>query len=203
MAIVFLLSGSYCHGDELAASVAADLGCARLEQELLDRASQRFGLSRENIDRSLRGDSSLRGRFTREREKTVASLRLCLADLLPQDNLLLHGCAGKLVPRTISHILQVCAIANLDYRVKSAIQSEKVGEKDALRLVRTADDHNIKCVGNMIGKSPYDDSLYDIVVPMHELSVAEATALIGEQARSEAVKTTDRSRPSKARATCG
>ena len=194
MAIIFLLSGSYCHGDELAAGVAAEMKYERIEQALSDSVRDRYGVSKENVERSVRGDSSLLNRFTREREKTVAVLRLCLADLLSKDNLLFHGCEGYLVPRTIDHVLQICAIANLDYRVKQVQAMQGVGEREALRLVRTADDHNVKCVGNLVGKSPYEEAQYDIVVPMHELSVERATELICEQARSAAVKTTGRSR---------
>lgn len=194
MAIVFLLSGSYCHGEELATGLAHSLTLERSDQVLVNLVAERFDVSRDRLDRSLKGDRSLLNRFTRELEKNVAFVRVCLADLMVQDNLLFPGCLGPLVPRTIAHVLQVCAIANLDYRVKYAMQSDGVGESDARRLVRIKDDYNIKCIAGLTGKSPYDDSLYDIVLPMHDCPVDDAIALVREQVQSAAVTTTERSR---------
>lgn len=194
MAIVFLLSGSYCHGEALAQGLVESLGLVRADQALADLVAERYGVTGDRLARSLRGERSLLNRFTHEQEKTVAFVRVCLAELLARDNLLFHGCIGPLVPRTIVHVLQICAIANLDYRVQQAAAQEGIDAGDALAMVRAKDDDSVRCISALTGKSPFDESLYDMVLPMHDRSVPEAIALIREQAASPAVQTTERSK---------
>jgi len=193
VAIIFILSGTHCHGDEVAAGVAQRLGYGRLEEQLLDSVSSRYGVSRDRLARALGGPKPLFNKFTREREKNVAYLRAGLAELILDDNVLLQGCAGNLAPRTIAHILRVCVIANLDYRVQQAMKAANLSEKDARKQIHADDATLSACTSYLIEQSPFAESLYDIVIPMHDSSVDDAVALICEQAAGPAVQTTERS----------
>ncbi len=194
MAIIFITSGSFCHGDDVAGQVADALGYDRMEATLLDTAADRFGVPHERLVQALYGDQPFLSKLTHGREKSIAYVRVVLAQLLLKDNILLHGCMGHLAPRTIAHALHICVIGNFDYRVAQALQSGLGSEKEAEKKIRKDDEALAACVSFLSDKPPFDESLYDIVIPMQETSVSDAVAMISEHAQGDAVAVTDRSR---------
>ena len=194
MSVVTVFSGSRCSGEEVAAGVARELGYPLIDAQLIDQAAERFGAAPESLRRAMHGAPSLLNTFTHERERCIAYLTLALAELLKGDNAVYHGFAGHLVPRTISHVLRVCVIANRDWRVRRAVQELGVSEGKAAKAVEREDKERYQWVYSLTKKKPWEAGLYDIVVPMHDRSVDEAVALICKNARGATVQATDASR---------
>jgi len=194
MAVITLFSGSYCHADDIAEQVARELGYPTINEKLLEETSRRFGVSSEDLQNSLARPGSFLGKLTHTREKHFSYLRLVLAELIQSDNVIVRGCVGHLIPRTIGHVLRVCVIANHEYRVAQAVAQSKLSAKDAVRAVHEDDKRKFACTEFLYEKAAYDKSLYDIVLPMHDREVTEAVRAICDLARSEPVQTTERSR---------
>lgn len=193
MAIIALFSGSYCHADEIADGVARELGYAPINDKLFQETAQRFDIDSEELHAAFTGGVSFFGKLTNAREKHIAALRFVLAEMIQTDNVIVRGCAGHLIPRTIAHALRVCLIANHDYRVAQAMRESDLSEKDAGKAVHDNDKQNFACTEFLYEKAAYDPSLYDMLLPMHDRTIAEAVRTICEQARSEPVTTTERS----------
>jgi CheY-like chemotaxis protein len=115
--------------------------------------------------------------------------------MLGDDNLILSGAAGLLIPETVSHVLRVCMIADMKSRLLTAQQQEKVSEKDAAALIRKNDENLAAWASAVRGAAdPWNPALYDIMIPTDKMSDAEAVELIAQHAASDVVKRTDRSR---------
>ncbi len=194
MAILSILSGSFCHGDRVAKEVAEKLGLERIDDRIFEMTSERYGVDRDRLTKSLMGQKSFLNKVTREREKSIAYLKLTLAELIRSDNKLIIGCVFHLIPRTIAHVLRVCVIANFDYRVKVGVEETGKSEGAVRKMIHEYDEDLSRCTNFLFEKAPYDESLYDIVLPMHDRSVTDAVSSICEHARSEPVKTTERSK---------
>jgi CheY-like chemotaxis protein len=137
--------------------------------------------------------TSIFNKFTHEKERSIAYLRLALAEMLAQDNLVVTGFPTHLIPGNISHVLRVCLIAELKHRLGQAA-TLGTGEKDALKLINENDKNCSNWVNTLVGNNdPWDKALYDIVVPMNATSVEEAVALISEKSQSPAVAASDAS----------
>ena len=190
VAVIAIFSGSYCHGEEVAEQVADQMGLARLEERLLDETEQKFGVSKKKLIDTITGSASILKKLTREREKNIACLKSMLAELIQEDNKLVFGYAAHLLPNTIGHVLKVCVIANLNYRVTRITSAESRSKKEADKIIRRDDKQRLDWTKYLFDKTPYDESLYDIVIPTHSTSVDEATKLIREHAGSEQIKTT-------------
>jgi two-component system, OmpR family, response regulator CpxR len=195
MSVIFLFSGSYCHGEEIAQRINDILGYKQVDDEtLIAEASKRFHIDEAKLARALSGKASIFNKFTHERERSLAALRLVLADLLSNDNLLLFGFAGHMVPRDISHILKVCAIADIKYRAGLAAQIERLSEKDALKKVHKEDEGQLLLVEHLFNqRDPWNPSLYDIVIPTDKNSVDAATTLVLENIQKDILKVTRQS----------
>jgi two-component system response regulator CpxR len=193
MAIVSIFSGSYCHGEEIADGVADELGYARVDAELLKVASRSSGVSAPKLESVMYGSPPFLNRLTHEREKNLAYLRAGLAELAQRDDVVYHGFAGVLFPRNISHILQVCAIANLEYRIGIACEEEGLSRAEAQKEIGAGDARRARWTRWVLGQEPYVGSVYDVVLAMHSTTVDEAIRVIVESVGKPGLSTTESS----------
>jgi len=193
MAVISIFSGSFCDGDAVADVVTRKLGYQRIDQELIEAAARTFQVSRERLLRAMLGSAPLLNRFTYEREKNLAYIRATLAELIRRDNVVYHGFAGHLLPQDISHVMRVCLIANMDYRVTRAMEAEKLSESQTLNRIHKEDADRGRWTRYLFGHDPYQEDCYDMVIAMHLTDPEGAAEMICSNARKEALRTTDRS----------
>jgi CheY-like chemotaxis protein/cytidylate kinase len=194
MAVITIFSGSYCKGGEIAQQINEKLKLERFDEKLFSEITRKYGVSAERINNTLTGHVSLMNKITREQEKNIAYLRAVLADLILQDNLILHGAAGFLIPRNIAHVLRVCIIANFDFRLKQVMGTEGKSEKDAQKIIHKDDMEKSAWTKILFDKPSFDESLYDLLIPMQDTTTEEAADIICENALKDAIKTTPESR---------
>jgi CheY-like chemotaxis protein len=194
MAIISIFGGTYCHTDEVVTGVTDKLNYKVITDELISETSNRFGISVERINRTYINGGGPFKRLKHKREKTTAMLRFIIAELIQEDNLIIPSWSGHLIPQTIRHFLKVCTVANYGYRVGRAQQIKSVTEKAAEKIINQDDQERLQWTQFVFNKQPYDEELYDINLAMHSTSVEEAVNLICDHARSDAVKTTERSK---------
>jgi two-component system response regulator CpxR len=136
MPVANIFCGSYCQAEQIAGGATRKLGYRYVDDDaLVMEASERFQIEESKLRRALTGKTSIFNKFTHERERSLAYLKMVLADLLKSDNLVLLGYAGLMIPRAISHVLNVCIIADMKYRTKIASQGGAIAEKDALKRI--------------------------------------------------------------------
>lgn len=191
MAIVTIFSGIYSHGEEVAAATANRFGLRRVEDELLEKVSNQLKIKPEKLKKAMLVNQPTFTKLPREQKRQLAYLRRALAEIILEDNLLLHGFASHLISMDIPHILRICIIANLDYRIALAGKSEGKSEKSAAKFIRKEDEHCIEWVQLLRNASPWDEELYDLVIPMHGTTVEEAVNIISENLGKEALKTNE------------
>ena len=190
MAIVSVFSGSYCHGEEIAGLAAEKLGLEFVDDKLIEETTKRFDIPKEKLLRAIHGPAPFWNNFTHEREKNVACLRVALADILSSDGKILCGYASHLIPDNIPHALRVCVIANFPYRVERAQKVAGKTVRDAEKLVHKDDAERLQWTQFLFDEGPYEEKLYDLVIPMQDKSIEEAVQLICDTAQSEPVRTT-------------
>ncbi len=190
MAVIVIFSGSYCRAEEVAKMVALRLGYGCIGEELLEETSNFYNVPRERLRRAMHGPPSVFSKFSHEKVRDVAYIRAALARYIKENNIVYHGFAGHLVPRDITHVLRVCIVASQDYRVALSIGSEGISEKEARSIIKRDDNECREWTKYLFGIGPWDMSLYDIKIPMHEGSVEKAGEMICGNAAKEALKTT-------------
>ena len=191
MSIVSVHSGSYCHGEEVVRRVSETLGCRILDdREIAGMASERFGVPRKKLQRTLSGKVSAFNTFTNERQRNTSYLKAVVADLLTDSNYVFWGASGRLIPGEISHVLGVCIVAGFDYRCEQVMQERGVSKKEALRLVQKDDEAPMLWTDYVLGKSPWDSEIYDVFIPVDQVGLTKSIELICDSANSEALEPT-------------
>lgn len=186
MPVVNICCGSYCEAEEVARGVIDKMGYRYVDDRyLIAETGRRFQVDESKVQRALSGKASIFNKFTFEKERCLGYLRRVVADLLKSDDFLLIGLAGLMIPRTISHVLNVCVIADMTYRTLVAGREAGISEKEAARRIHKEDEALVVLVDHLFGrKDPWAAELYDIVVPMNRFDKDEAVGLICANLRS-------------------
>lgn len=180
MSDITIFSGIFCRENLVVERVLSETGYKLITDQDLTAVASRFsGLAKDKIERAFSAKPSVFNKFTHEQERSVASLRLALAEKLMDDNLLISGFAAHLIPKAITHVLHVCLIGDLRFRIAVASKEMGLSEKEAIREIHRQDTDRARWVDMLFQrKDPWDASMYDIVIPMGKKDVESASAVI-------------------------
>lgn len=196
MPIVTLFSGIFCKKEAVVKELIARTGFKLLtDKDMVAETAKISGMSQDKIERAFSAKPSVFNKFTHEKERAIAYLKLSLAKALGEDNLIVTGFSSQLAPKDISHILRVCLIADVKFRLEVGDQDGGLSQKEAMRQIHKNDEDRAGWVNTLFKKNdPWDAELYDIVIPMDKTSVEDAAALIREYAGKDVVRVTDGSK---------
>ncbi|HYA41985.1 MAG TPA: response regulator [Syntrophobacteraceae bacterium] len=186
MPVVNVLSGSYCGAEEVVRSVIEKTGYRYLDDAAVVAAtSKRFSIEESRIWKALQGRASIFNKFTHEKERSLACLQQVVADLFKGDDFLLFGLCSLMVPRRITHALNVLIIADTAYRSSLACLSGKISAKEAAKKIHRDDESLVLWVEHLYRqKDPWAPALYDIVIPMNKVPHDDAVRLICDNLKS-------------------
>lgn len=192
MSVITVIGAAFSNKSSVVEELVAASTFRLIElQRILDAAAATSGLTETRLRGAFSAKTSVFNRFTHEKERSVAHLRLALAQLMQDDQLLITGPVSFLIPEKISHVLRVCVVADVKYRILEAMHREGVAEKNALQQI-SRQDEDLAAWLKMLGRGidPWAPGLYDIVLPMDKTSVADAVKLILDKAASDVVAKT-------------
>ena len=196
MPCVTIFSSDFCNGSSVVKEVLDRTGATLVtENDLIVRASKLSGMSEEKLERVFSSKTSVFNKFTHEKELSLAYLKLAAAEILSGHKLLIAGYGGLLIPRAITHILHVCLVGDMQYRISVAVENQGLTERDALKMIKELDKERAYWVHTLHGvEEPWDPSLYDLVIPMGKSNVKEAASRIDDYLQKDILKPTSASR---------
>ncbi len=196
MPVITLFSGTFCR-EQTVLDTLTSLTEYQLfsDEQVIGTATGLSGMPRKKMERAFSGKTSVFNKFTHEKERATSYLKLAAAQELSRDNLIFSGFSSHLIPASINHVLRVCLIADMEFRVSEAIRDAGISPKDATKLIHGQDEEKATWVHQLHGtRDPWDPSLYDIIIPMDKTSVEEADDLIKENLAKEILQSTPASR---------
>jgi len=196
MPVITIFSGTFCEKDQVIEKLLSQTGYPLLtDKELVSKASEAGNMTPARIERAFAAKPSVFNKFTREKERAITCLRVALARELASDSLLISGFCTQLIPKVIGHVLRICLIADMPFRVSTASKKENLSSKNATRLIHKQDADKAAWIDHLINvKDPWDTALYDLVIPMGKTSIEKAVALIEENLSKAIVRPDEASR---------
>ncbi len=190
MAIITISRDSYSHGKEIAEEVARKLGYSCISREVLLEASEHFNIPEVKLTRALHDAPAILDRLTYGREKYIAFIQAEFLERVRKDNIVYHGLAGHFMLCDVGHCLKVRVVADMDDRVNLEMQRENRSSDDALRALKKDDEERRKWSWNLWGHDPWDSVLYDIILHVNKLTIANAVDIICLASKMEHFATT-------------
>jgi CheY-like chemotaxis protein len=196
MTTITVFNGSYCNESQVIKEIMIHTGYALVDDPAVTAEAARLsGMPVEKVERAFSAKTSVFNKFTHERERSIAHMKLALAQRMNQDRLLIWGMASHLIPSNVSHVLRVCLIADTRWRAAAAAETNSVTANEAQHVIRRQDEERAAWVQTLTGeKDPWSASLYDMVMPVDKQEPARIAGLIAEAARNQALNPTPASR---------
>ena len=162
----------------LAESVARKLGYKCISREVLTQAANQYGVDEDALRRALEDKPGILERMTAERIHYLACIRAALLHEAKDDDLVYHGHAGHLLLKGVPHVLKVRVVADMEFRIKSAMERNKLGRDEAIRYIKKVDDERERWTRFLYHVDWRDPSLYDLVINLDRMSIDSASQLV-------------------------
>ncbi len=195
MPVITVFSGTFCNDEPVLQALLQRTGYKLVaDADLVAEAGRLSSIPETKIDRAFSARPSVFNKITHERERSIAYLRLALARMQGDDNLVFNGLAGQLIPRDLSHVLRVCLIADMKSRIATAASSLQVTEQEAAKLIHKQEEDRVAWVRTVFNQNdPWDASLYDMVFPTDKVTVETIVGTVAEIVGTTVVRRTARS----------
>ncbi len=192
MPVVTFCSGVFCRSEEASREVAVALKApVRTDEDLIARAAAISGMEEEKLRAAMFGRPSSRPREKRIRSSALPYLRQAMAGLLGEkDGLVYRGLGSHLIPKDVTHVLQVCLIAEEEYRLERA-REKGLYRKEALEIIRSMDGTARSWVEYLQGAGAWQAEHYDLRSPIDKKSFKATVELIVESVRSQPLRPTE------------
>lgn len=192
MSVLTIFSGIFCNETTVVRELLETTGLLLItDDQVISAAATLSGIEKTKLKNAFAARTSVFNNFTHEKERSIAYLRQALARILENENILVTGYSGLLIPSTIDHVLRVCLIAKTEFRLALAKKEGKIFETEAVQAIM-ADDQNRSAWTDrlFLQADPWNPALYDMVLPMGKTLPGKASALIEENLLKEALRKT-------------
>jgi cytidylate kinase len=193
LAIITISRGSYSKGKEVAEKVAQRLGYNCISRDVVVEASDHFNIPEIKLVRALHDAPSVLDRFTYGKERYLTFFESTFLNYVQKDNVVYHGLAGHFYLRGVKHVIKVRILADIEDRIRLEMEREKIARDEALSVLKKDDQERRQWSLRLFGVDTWDPSLYDLVIHIHKIRVADAVDIICQTAGLENFRTTPES----------
>jgi len=179
MTMITISRGTFVGGKALAERLAERLGYPCLSREqALAHAAKEYGIAKEDLDAALTEPSILWEQLPGKRIAYLKCITAIILQRAEEGNLIYHGHAGHLLLRGISHVLRVRVVADMEFRIKAAMDRLKVSRDQAFAEIEKIDNKRRKWNRFLYGIEWEDPHLYDVVLNLERISIEGACETI-------------------------
>ncbi|MCA1784678.1 MAG: cytidylate kinase-like family protein [Desulfobacteraceae bacterium] len=194
MAIITISRGSYHHGRSVAEKLAKKLGYPCISRDQIIDGLDEFRMPEIKLKRNLNDAFSLLDRFPNGKQRYITAMRAALLQRFMAGDLVYHGLSGHHYIKTISHVLKVRIVADLDSRIEAEMQRSGITAEQARQLLKKDDEERRKWAMFLYDIDLFDSSLYNLVIRIGHLSEEDAVNIIADASRLPAFQETEQSR---------
>ena len=194
MAMISISRGTFSGGKTLAERVAERLGypCLGREEVLLE-AGKEYGVSERELSEAVNQPPPFWQQVPGRRVAYLMCLTATLLKRAQAGSLVYHGHAGHFLLAGISHVLRVRVIADMEYRIRAAMDRMNLKRDEAIVYIDRVDKERIKWSRFLYGIEWGDPSQYDVVLNLERMSIEGASLAIASMAQLDDFKVTPQS----------
>ncbi len=178
MSIIAISRGTFSGGEAVAGSVAERLGYRCVSREVVFEAAWGYGVPADELLAAMEKRPSLWERLAGKRTAHLTFMRAALCEFARGGNLVYHGHLGHLLLPGISHVLRVRVIADLEYRIRAAMENQKLGQEEAKAYIQKVDKERRQWTRFLFDVDWDDPSLYDVVLTLGCMTLTAASDMV-------------------------
>ncbi|MBU4001000.1 MAG: response regulator, partial [Proteobacteria bacterium] len=98
MSAITIFSGDYCRKEQILQNIVRETDFRLIaDGDIINKAAELSGMAAKKIERVFSDKTSVFNKFTHEKERSLAYLKLAVANLLKNDNMVMEGFAGQML----------------------------------------------------------------------------------------------------------
>jgi cytidylate kinase len=175
-------------GTEIAREVAKKLNYEYVDKEKIGKILADFGFGAPEVEKFDEKKPPFWDFLLIQRTKFLHSIQATIYDFARKGQVVIVGRGGQVLLKNIPGTLHVRIFAPLNLRVKRLVESERVDEKHAVRMLRQSDNDSAGYIHSFFNADWNDASLYDLLINTEKLSPATAVQLIIDSVQSREVQ---------------
>jgi len=189
MSIITVFAGIYCNEESAIKAILKKTGYTYLtDADIVSKAVALSDLSESRLLKAFSSKTSVFSQFGHEKERSIAYLKLAVAETLAGDNILVNGFTSLLIPPGIAHVLRVCLIADMKYRISNA-HSSGMSENEARKIIHRSDEDRMSWTRSILERDdPWNISMYDMVLPTDKMTSEEIANLVEKTLERDVLK---------------
>ncbi|MDY0131787.1 MAG: response regulator [Desulforegulaceae bacterium] len=177
MPIISIFSDKYSGALELVKKLGKNHGYKIItDNEIVEAAAKIFNENKDTYKKVFLNPPSFFNSFTREKEKSLAELKVSVSKLIGDDQIF-YGFSSLLLPKKINHLIRILIIAEHQHRIENAA-SLGISKENAKKEILDSDEKADEFSYYIKNSGPWNPSLYDMVVPMDKTTTERAYKLI-------------------------
>lgn len=195
MATITISRGTSSGGEILARYLSKRLGYALISREVMLRAATEYGVSEEKLITAIEEGPSLKERLAMDtdRSRYLSFIQAALCEEAKNDNLIYHGLGGHVLLSGISHVVKVKVIADMEQRIRFAMERHGFIREEAIAYIRKMDKYRKRWTRFLYDVHWNAPHLYDIVINLNHITILTACNIISAMAQAEEFRTTEAS----------
>jgi cytidylate kinase len=178
MAVITISQGTHSGGRMLAQSVAERLGYRCIHREQVLGKAALWGVSAEDLRAALEKPPSFFGQSQHTKYRYLAFIQAALADEVREGNAIYTGLAGHLLLGKGPHVLRTRIIAPMSFRIAMVEAQRGCSRSDAIAYIQLMDQQRSKWTRFLHGVDWTDESLYDLVLNLEQMTLLEASDVL-------------------------
>ena len=165
-------------GTEIAREVAEKMNYEYVDKEKIGKILAAFGQGSEEFEEFDEKRPPLWDLLAILRTNFFISMEAAIYDMARKGRVVIVGRGGQVLLRNHPGTLHVRIFAPFDLRVKRLVESERVDEKHAVRMLRQSDYDSAGYIHSFSNADWNDANLYDLMINTEKLSPATAVQMI-------------------------
>lgn len=179
MAIIAISRSTLNGGKALAERVALETDYPIFSREMvLEQTAKDYGISIKDLEKTILKPPSFWQQVPGKRISFIKCFTAVLLDMAGENDFIYHGNAGHLFLEGVSHVMRVRVIADMEYRIKAAMDQLQTEKKEAIAHIQKVDKERDQWMQFFYGLDWNDPSLYDLVVNLERMSLGTACGAI-------------------------
>jgi cytidylate kinase len=185
MPIITIYQGASGEGQELAQTVANDLGYRCVGREVLVEASRRYGIPEAKLNEIVEKGPHWWERLLQDLRPYRIALQAALCELAHDGKVVYHGHLGHELLPGVGHVLKGLLTAPIEFRVEQTRARQNLSDAAARHYVEEVDKARSRRLMAMFGTDWRDPNRYDLVLNMGKMRREGAKRVIIEAAKLE------------------
>lgn len=178
MPVVAICAASHLPGQDLAPTLASQLGYAQVGAELLPQIASRLQVEESKLQAALGAPKVWQRLNPKLRARMLAHVKAVLLERLEADRVVSSGLAAHLFVQGVSHLCKVRLIADAADRAAVLAQEQGLKQEQALARLEALDADRRQWSLAAFGEDESAAALYDLVINLSRVEPGQAVKII-------------------------